>query len=359
MTRPTFPPRSVFAAVACALLCAAPTPAPGQSFALAPARPRVLVLTSGEVYGGMVREYSYGIEVRQGNGSATLPLSMIQVNAASLDDAFFQLRSRIAKTDGPGRADLAAWCLSHGLPDRAREEYLAALTLEPSRDDWRRALRRTEALLAAKAARAPKAPAGPAGKTAGTGGLSEVTTAAFAGKVERILLSRCSNAGCHGGASGPGGFHLTNPSRSATTTRKNLAATLAFVGDGGRYSSPLLTACGDRPGRRGRTPFQVSGGPASRALLTAWVARVAAERPDLAATPEDKTAGVIPAAAEVSAGDQPADRPVRPDAFDPAEFNRRFAPAAGTGGASAAVPVAPDSAAASASAPVPTSPETP
>ena len=344
--RPTLhaAPFVAVSAAACAALWAATLSAQTP---IASERPRVLILTSGEVYGGLVTEYSYGVKVRSANGSVVLPADRIQANADTLDGAFLQLRGRVPRGDATGRAKLASWALSHGLPLRAREELLAALELEPNRDDWLRALRRVEGVIAASrggsGAGAGVVPASHtasrdgavASATAATGGLSGETLRSFTGQVERVLLTRCGNAGCHGGTDA-GAFQLTNPSRSAATTRINLAAALAFV-QGGTTSAPLLTACVDRPDRRGRTPFRVQGGPASRALLIEWVARVAAERPDLAAAPPAATAAAPLRSAAGPAnetrretlseigGAAPPPRPIQPDTFDPAEFNRTFA----------------------------------
>ncbi|MEM9701177.1 MAG: hypothetical protein AAF907_01885 [Planctomycetota bacterium] len=320
-------------------------------------RPRVLVLTDGEVYGGLVTEYSYGVKIRTANGSIVLPSDRIQVNARSLEDAFFQMRSRIADRDAAGHAKLAAWCLTNGLTLRCREELLEALTLEPDRDDWARALRRVETQIAAankQAGRTTALPNGiqPAGHadgaptartpaSASAAGLSAQTLREFTAKTERVLLRRCGNAGCHGGPDA-GAFRLTNPSRSAATTRKNLGAALAFIGDGRPLGSPLLSTCIDRPDRCGRTPFRVQGGPASKALLTAWVARVAAERPDLVAAQTAKPPAPgshAPESLRESGGAAPPARPIQPDAFDPAEFNRTFAsPPSDPNAAPAAVP---------------------
>ena len=339
--------RPPFASLAAAaLVVSAVGPAAAQA-------PRALILDGGEVYGGFVTRHSYGVEVRSEHGSVVLPPERIHVNAATLDAAFLQLRDEVDPADAAARADLAAWCLSHGLPLRSREELLAALELKPTRDDWRRALRRVETVIAAASARADRvAPASDAVPAAApTTGLSAETMRAFTGRVEPILLTRCGNAGCHGRA-GAGAFRLTNPSRSAATTRRNLAAALAFVGDGGPLTSPLLAVCVDRPDRRGRTPFRVRGGPASKSALTAWAARAAAERPDLAARVESAvrhaSAETFGNPAEVA----PPARPIRPDAFDPAEFNRRFAPAPGSPGASTAPAVTP-------AAPPPPSPDVP
>jgi len=327
----------------CAVLGAAATV--GAQSPVTAERPRVLVLTSGVVYGGLVTEYSYGLKVRGTNGSVVLPADRVQANAATLDGAFLQMRSRVPAEDGSGRAKLAAWALSHGLPLRSREELLAALELEPDRDDWRRALRRVETVLAKNGSRPGMGggstgtrPAGavtPASHTepgrtvvpaaASATGLSNETMRSYTGQVERVLLTRCGNAACHGGP-GAGAFHLTNPSRSAITTRKNLAATLAFVASDGGRGPALLTTCVDRPDRRGRTPFRVQGGAASRALLAAWVTRVVAERPDLAAARPEKPILSPAETLSESGGAAPPARPIQPDAFDPAEFNRTFAP---------------------------------
>ena len=248
-------------------------------------------------------------------------------------------------------------------------------------------LRRVESVIAASATRTARRDpavvqaAHTAPARASAGGLSPESMRLFAGRVERILLMRCGNAGCHGGA-GAGAFHLKNPSRSATTTRQNLAAALAFVGDGGGWSSPLLSACVDRPDRRGRTPFRVQGGPASRAALAAWVARIAAERPDLAAERPDLAAERPDLAARQappalrqagektlgeSTGAAPSARPIQPDVFDPAEFNRTFAapaprpvaprPVSLPSGPSSAAPFAPPAAPAADVAPFAPAPE--
>ena len=289
-------------------------PGPAASQEAGGVRSRVLVLQDLRVYAGPTRETRAGVQIKNGGGVVVLQPSQIRLNAASLDDAYFQLRAGLGRGDGDGHAKLGGWCETNGLLGRAREQFVHALKVEPGRDDWRRTLRRVEGKLLAAAAPAAAAP-------------RVHPLRAFAAGVEPILLARCGNAGCHGGpasaaagaSSATGGtFRLVTPSRSAATTRRNYAAALPHVGDGTPARSPLLTACRARPGRRGKPPFATAGGAANFRTLAAWAALAARTVPrrDAAVTP---IVGVKP-------GDTDSPAPaVRPDAYDPHLFNRTFA----------------------------------
>ena len=286
-----------------------------------PVRPdRVVVLNGGRVCTGVVLQQSYGVEVRQATGRLVLPRAMIRVTAPTLAAAHEKLLAGTDATDPDALVDLAGWCHTNGLSEIARGHLVAALTLDPARDDLRRTLARVEASIAARRVRPASHEEPPAAPAPAGGGVSRAALGAFTRTVEPIVVARCGNAACHGGGDrNRRPFRLTTPSRSPVTTRRNLAAVAAFVGDGTPDGSPLLSSCPSRPDRRGRTPFAGTGGAASYRRLAAWAAAVAAGRGE---SPGD-TPGVA------DSPETPAAAPPDPaDAFDPAEFNRRFAPPA-------------------------------
>lgn len=310
------------AAVACAVLVAAgPPPRPPG----APPPDRVVVLNGGRVYRGVVRQQPNGVEVTNRGGSLVLPRDMVRATAPTLSAAHDKLLADVDATDPDALTDIAGWCHTNGLTEAARGHLVAALTLDPTRDDLRRTLVRVERAAAVSARRVRTASRDRPTTAPAGGGVSAGSLGAFTRAVEPILISRCGNAGCHGGGDrNPRPFRLTTPSRSPAATRRNLAAAAAFVGDGTAAGSPLLSSCTSRADRRGRTPFSGTGGDASYRLLAAWIAAAAADR--------GESSGDVPGVGDSAA--TPAGAPPDPgDAFDPATFNRRFAPtppAAGT-----------------------------
>ena len=299
---------------AAAALCVAAADPPD------PARPdRVVVLAGGRVYTGAVRQQPNGVEVRQANGRLTLPRELVRVTAPTLAEAHEKLLAETDATNPDALADLAGWCHTNGLSETARGHLVAALTLNPARDDLRRTLARVEASIGARRVRlASHEEAAPAAPVPAGGGVSRAALGAFTRTVEPIVVARCGNAACHGGGDrNRRPFRLTTPSRSPIATRRNLAAAAAFVGDGTPAGSPLLSSCPSRPDRFGRTPFAGVGGADSYRHLAAWAAAVAAER--------GESGGDTPGVAD--SPETPAAPPAA-DAFDPAAFNRRFAPPA-------------------------------
>ena len=305
--RPAAGPLCVAAVCAAAGFAAPPNEPPPPD--------RVVVLTGGRVYRGLVRPQAGGVRVISEHGSVLLPRDHVRLTAPTLPAAAEALFQEIDAADPDALADLAGWCHTNGLSETARGHLVAALTLAPARDDLRRSLARVERSLAAAAIR-PAAHARPAAAPAG-GGVSPALLGAFTRTVQPILVARCGNAACHGGGSrNPRPFRLTTPARSSAATRRNLAAAAEYAGDGTPAGSPLLSTCPTRPDRRGRMPFAGVGGAASYRALAAWAAAVADKRGE---SPKD-----VPGVTD-SRATPPA---TQADPLDPAAFNRRFAPPA-------------------------------
>ena len=330
---PVFRGRTAAVTVAClaaALCCAAGFGAGGDlsgyrpADAVAGASRRVFVMTNGRVEEGVAVETPGGYVLHRPYGTVLLPSDLIDVVAANRRDAYFQLRGELRERDGTGRVKLAGWCATNGLHAEARTLILQALEVEPDRDDWRVKLTAVERRVSQTAAADAGRPPSLAAARGSSGGLSTASVRDFRRFVQPVLLSRCANAGCHGGTTASH-FQLKQPAKTAAISSRNLQSTLPFVGGGGTWDSPLLSTCANRTDRRGRTPFHGPRGESARTALATWAARVARESPPAADTPRP------PVPTGAGGADDADARPVRPDAFDPHAFNRRFAAPVGGG----------------------------
>ena len=189
------------------------------------------------------------------------------------------------------------------------------------------------------------------------GGLPPEAARDFVSRVQPILMNGCANAGCHGRSSTNSfrieNVRLGNPGLKSLTQR-NLDAVRAQLRAGSLHSSPLLVAA-RTPGHGGsrRPLFAGPAGQAQLRTLVEWAAIAVRSLPEIESPP-----GEIGAAGELfqaSFSEEPAETvnveraPIeqstdaiaiepasgllrrvleeeRPDAFDPDEFNRRFAP---------------------------------
>ncbi|MGC1275093.1 MAG: hypothetical protein WBC44_15415 [Planctomycetaceae bacterium] len=339
-------------------------PAAAAGIAGAETPPRLIVLKNGTVVEGRIRIAQGGYEVDGAAGRVFLADSFIWYTAENRQDAYKTLRERIPYATADSHVRIAQWCVENNLPSTAKEELRLALRLEPDHADARSMLR----LLTA----------GPNDAEATSnrhrlddednptlGGLPHETARAFVSRVQPILVNRCGNAACHGAASNSP-FTLQNARNGNPAfrahTHENLDAALEQVTPEAPLSSPLITQAQQIGHGGSRKPLFVGrAGKAQLQAVAAWVDEVSrtmkpvqkeagpeepnrlaltsatAEMPEATSTAEPST--VTTAADPFPVADvksQDADPTAvllesviqngRPDAFDPAAFNRQFAP---------------------------------
>lgn len=327
-----------------------------------PHPPRMLIFYDGKVIRGEIRFAQGGYEVAsQGGGRVFLANEYVWFGANSLPEAYEELRTRLPDQTANGHASLAEWCLKNGLFRQAKEELQLALQLEP---DHRKA-RDTLVSLDATLQREQSTPTSLPDQTPPTRAVekrppaivpSDTSMRHFVWRVQPILVNRCGNAACHGTSSGNQfslkNVRVGNPAYRAFTEH-NYQAAQRFITPGDPTGSPLIVAP-QQPGHGGshRPVFGGPGGDSHQRDLAAWVAAMAgtprdstsAEIPDArssgsifdaanevtAETPTESP--IVPASESKPAGDPTSDllkrvlEEERPDAFDPEEFNRQFAP---------------------------------
>ncbi len=216
---------------------------------------RVLLLQTGKIIKGVVRQTTAGYVVNVPGGQQVLPFDQVRFNADDLEDAYRLQRSSLPERPVSAHIELARWCHTHGMPDQACKELRDVLRIEPESTIARSMLQRiNDQLLATKelpavAARNhgqysmlgdPKL-----GIPADTlGGLPREAALDFVSKVQPLLVNRCATAGCHGIGSG-NSFELQRTklgkSPPKSHSERNLAAVLERIDREQPLSSPLLT----------------------------------------------------------------------------------------------------------------------
>lgn len=215
---------------------------------------RVLLLQTGKIVKGAVRQTTAGYVVNVPGGQLVLPFDQVRFNAEDLEDAYRLQRSSLPERPVSAHIELARWCHTHGMPDQACKELRDVLRIEPESTIARTMLQRiNDQLLATKelpavAARNhgqysmlgdPKL-----GVPADTlGGLPREAALDFVSKVQPLLVNRCATSGCHGIGSG-NSFELQRTklgkSPPKAHSERNLAAVLEQIDREQPLSSPLL-----------------------------------------------------------------------------------------------------------------------
>lgn len=110
-------------------------------------------------------------------------------------------------------------------------------------------------------------------------GLSRETAGRYVRKVQPILLSRCGNAGCHGPTARAFRLRHVHLGRGAhrLSTEQNLAQVLRQIDPRSPEQSPLIVVPTGGHGGAGRPIFDGPAGSEQQALVREWVARVADE----------------------------------------------------------------------------------
>ncbi len=222
-----------------------------SSAALAADAEPLVLLTNGNVLHGTVDVQGDFVVLHRVDGNQLRLRRDEVLYAATTIDELYQYRSQKRSfRNSSSHIDDAKWCLRHGLIKGAETEVNELITLDPSHPDVSRLQRQ---IAAAKTPHAkaplvlpiapPEAEIGRAESAPMPEGISPASMAAFASKVQPLLINRCGNAGCHRTGSDPSWqlSHLgVNVRVSARMTQRNLIAVLRQVNMEDPFSSQLL-----------------------------------------------------------------------------------------------------------------------
>ena len=244
-------------------------------------KPGILVLKNGRVIsGGVLREgdrYIVTLGERGEQGELKIPVADVALVCRDLVDAYEHKRDSIRQLATKPHLELADWCITQGLLDRAADEIVTARTIDP-RDshipDVERRLKLASAPPVDKALPQYALPPTQADIAATIRTLPDDAVRHFTTAVEPILLSRCAVTACHGPGS-RSDFHLVRPpQRHVNTTRetqRNLFASLAQVMPEGE--SPLLTVP-QQPHGGAKTPVLDARDRRQIERISAWIGMI-------------------------------------------------------------------------------------
>jgi hypothetical protein len=328
----------------------------GLALAADPLTPQagLLVLRNGQVLAGQItRAGDFYVVTLGATGEVRLPKAEVELECASLDEAYAQKCDNIFPRGARGHLDLAEWCLRHRLLSKGAEQLVTAMKLEPDNPRIAELDRRF-----ALAAQGPPPTVAKAPATAATVSVEQLETTLrglpagsiekFSAVVQPILLNRCGANQCHG-PNAKTAFTLLKPPPGASSTQRfmqrNLYAALQQIDTSRPEASPLVTM----PQRRhGSALAAVFDKHSQKQLdeLTSWV-KLSFVRPATVPATIPTTSGATlsqaaPTQQPAVANDQGANagstssaaatalKPASPgqfvprDAFDPEIFNRRY-----------------------------------
>ncbi len=253
---------------------------------------RVLLLRTGRVLEGRIREISTGWLVSQPNGHIVIPADQVRFEAPGLEDVYLRLRLEMRDPTPGTHLRLADWCLSQKLFPEAMRELRDSLKLDPSNETARIMLDRIEQDVRRQMQPVEEAPTGPASSVGvlrigaqrsgddipearSLAGLSTTTAEDFVTRIQPLLANKCGNARCHGPVA-KNDFRLERAAgRSRLRVERNLAAVLKFVDPHMPLGSRLLMPIDRSHG--GRLVFSGSSGAEQAEILRDWVLAAAAE----------------------------------------------------------------------------------
>jgi hypothetical protein len=210
-------------------------------------QPGVLVLKNGRVLEGSILREGDRWLVTLGDQSNHLriPVADVELACRDLTDAYLQKRARLRGEDAKPHLDLAEWCIRNKLLDRAADELMAAMAIDPHD---RRAVEVEQklkfALPAAKPGPRPvyRVPLTQEEIAREIKVLSREAQEEFATAIEPMLLQNCATSGCHGPGSKSEYLLVRPPAKNHNRlreTQRNLHATLRQINPDGE--SRLVT----------------------------------------------------------------------------------------------------------------------
>jgi hypothetical protein len=250
-------------------------------------REQLVVLISGRILSGQVSRNGGGYLVEQSNGRVQLAPEDVQFVVKDLREAYRKHRDGVQYPTPASHLALAQWCIAHRLYEEARDELKKSLKGDPETEEARRLLQRLNDTIRANLPAAVSPP--PPLKTSdgflqpdveSLGGLSRGVAMQFTSKIQPLLLNKCGNATCHGGASN-NGFRLISAriggNGSRQTTERNLAESLKQLDLQDVAASPLLSVSTGGHGGKG-TIFAGPAGAEQLKLIKTWAKTVAEEK---------------------------------------------------------------------------------
>jgi len=255
---------------------------------------RVLLLRTGRVVQGRLRQISTGWLVSAKHGHVVIPFDQVRMDADDVEEVYLSLRLQLLRNPTvASHLNLADWCLSQKLLREASLEVRSAMQIDPANETARLMLKRLETHVARAVASfeqqeapvqadvridlssATNASDPPVHSLAG---LQPNTARQFVTTIQPILFNRCGNARCHG-PSVANTFQLDRFRVGSGTHRlkseRNLATILEHVDSTDPGASALLkVAHGSHAG------VSVFHGPVAARqikLLTTWVHAAIAE----------------------------------------------------------------------------------
>jgi hypothetical protein len=318
---------------AAAVTAAAVAGAAGADRSAPPATGHVLVLQNERTVEGDIERVGEQYRVRRSVGETWVPAATALRLCADMDEAYRFLRARANLNDPDECLRLARWCHLHGLSAAALENVSAAVKLDPANAAARHVLNGLQ-----RAAASTPAPSASSSEAPGAVEVPELNTearAAFATRVEPILMNAC--AGCHAANHG-GSFKLTRcydiTSSNRVSLQQNLAAVLAQVNLSQPQESKLLIKAVTAHDPQSRLAPLNGKQMAAYHAIEDWVQTTVANNPHLrergsqpaeskAAATKPEPRPVAPAAGGFATG-RPAPTQTAPvDEFDPLLFNRQ------------------------------------
>jgi hypothetical protein len=253
---------------------------------------RVLLLRTGRVVKGRLRQISTGWLVSAKHGHVVIPFDQVRLDADDIEEVYLSLRLKLLRNPTVGNhLNLADWCLSQKLLREASLEVRSAMELDPANETARLMLKRLEAHVnRAIASRKPRetpakaevrvdlGPADGASRVHSLAGLKPETARQFVTTIQPILFNRCGNARCHG-PSASNGFQLDRFRVGAGTHRlkseRNLATILEHVDPTDPGASAVLEVT--RGSHAGQSVFHGPVAARQIELVTTWLHAAVAE----------------------------------------------------------------------------------
>ncbi len=329
----------------------------------------VLMLNSGRIVSGKIKQVSTGYLVTSRSGYIAVARGDVRFAANDLSELYLLQKRELKDPSVAEQMQLAEWCFAQKLNAYAAKELIAVLGRDPQHEPARRLLARLdddqqrETTTQTREASSKKIADDEALSLAG---LKTATAQKFAGSVQPLLHNKCGNIRCHG-ANSENEFRLTRGTPGTGNHRiyseRNLAAILKHIDLDRPYDSKILKIA--EGSHAGQTMFSGHSGAEQKKLLSEWVLqaardlnpkaakqptpsvfaggfnaeRVTSQEPSTdARAPITKTAATERTPSKKSLADaeslltdaeksnfRKVLESAEADAFDPEEFNRKFA----------------------------------
>ncbi|HTN74231.1 MAG TPA: hypothetical protein VL096_03255 [Pirellulaceae bacterium] len=249
--------------------------------------PGVLVLKNGRVIaGGILREgdrYIVTIGEVESQAELKIPANDVLFACRDMVEAYDRKRDLIRELAVRPHLNLAEWCISHGLLDRAADEIVEALRIDATDPEIAPVERRLKLAAAPKATKPPPTYTLPPTQediATAVRSLPDDAVTQFTATVQPLLLARCATNACHGPNS-TATYHLVRPpAKNVNTlreTQRNLFASLAQIRPSG--ASPLLTVPQDPHGGM-KSAVLTERDRRQIAELAAWIDAVRSTTPE-------------------------------------------------------------------------------